>query len=65
MPKLKTKKSAAKRMKMTKSGKVKFQQPGKRNLLERHSSKMKRQARKGQYVDGANMYQVRQMLPYG
>lgn len=64
MPKMKTKSGAAKRFKVTKSGKVKFQRQGKRHLLENKSKKRKRQARKGAYVSDANMYQMRQMLPF-
>jgi len=64
MPKIKTHKGAAKRLKVTKSGKVKFQRAGKRHLLEHESSKRKRHARSGAYVTDANMGQVKQMLPY-
>ena len=39
MPKMKTKSGAAKRFKVTKSGKVKFQRQGKRHLLENKSKK--------------------------
>lgn len=64
MPKIKTKKGAAKRLKATKSGKFKFQKARKRHLLESKSSKRKRQSRNAAYVHDANIYQVRQMLPY-
>jgi large subunit ribosomal protein L35 len=64
MPKIKTKRGAAKRLKVTKSGKVKFQRAGKRHLLEHRSSKSKRQARNGAYVNDSDMGQVKQMLPY-
>jgi large subunit ribosomal protein L35 len=65
MPKMKTKSGAAKRFKLTKNGKVKFQRAFKRHLLERKASKRKRQARQAAYVHDANIPQIRQMLPYG
>lgn len=65
MPKMKTKSGAAKRFKLTKRGKVKFQRAFKRHLLERKSSKRKRHARRPAFVHDANLSQIRQMLPYG
>jgi len=47
--KLKTKKAAAKRFKITSTGKVLSNQSGKRHLLGNKSSKLKR--RKGQTVE--------------
>jgi large subunit ribosomal protein L35 len=65
MPKIKTKSGAAKRLKVTKNGKVKFQKANKRHLLENKPKKRKRQARKSAYASSANISQIRQMLPYG
>lgn len=64
MPKIKTHSGAAKRYKVTKNGKIKFQRAGKRHLLEHESSKRKRQARSPAYVHPANLSQILQMLPY-
>lgn len=64
MPKMKTHSGAAKRLKVTKNKKFKFQKAGKRHLLENKSSKRKRQSRGANYVNDANLYQVKQMLPY-
>lgn len=65
MPKMKTHSGAAKRLKMNKKGKVKFQKAGKRHLLEHKSSKTKRIARRPGFVSDALISQVKQMLPYG
>lgn len=64
MPKMKTHKGAAKRLKVTKNGKVKFQKAGKRHLLESKSSKKKRQACRPGYVDASFDAQMKQLLPY-
>lgn len=64
MPKLKTKSGAAKRFKVSKNGKVKFQKAFKRHLLENKSSKRKRQARKAGWVHDANINAIKQMMPY-
>ncbi|MCP5464981.1 MAG: 50S ribosomal protein L35 [Deltaproteobacteria bacterium] len=64
MPKLKTHRGAAKRLKKTKSGKFKFQKAFKRHILEKKSAKRKRQARVAGYVFAGDVRQVKQMLPY-
>lgn len=64
MPKLKTNRAAAKRFKVTKNGKVKYQKAFKRHILEKKSQKMKRQARNAGYVFAGDMAQVKQLLPY-
>ena len=64
MPKLKTNRGAAKRLKVTKNGKVKYQKAFKRHLLEHKTSKRKRQATQPGYIDASNIKQVKQLLPY-
>jgi large subunit ribosomal protein L35 len=64
MPKMKSHRGAAKRLKVTKKGKVKYQKANKRHLLENKSSKRKRQACRPAFVSDALMPQVKQMLPY-
>jgi len=64
MPKIKTKKGAAKRLRVTKNGKIKFQRPGKRHRLEQESSKTKRQDCRPGYVAKVDVAAVRQMIPY-
>jgi large subunit ribosomal protein L35 len=52
MPKQKTKKAVVKRMKLTKSGKVKRHQSFTSHLLTRRSNKRKRQLRSAVIVEG-------------
>ena len=47
MPKMKTKRNAAKRFKVSGSGKIKRSKAGSRHLLTRKSPKRKRRLRKG------------------
>ncbi len=53
MPKQKTKKAVVKRMKLTKTGKVKRRQAFTSHLLVRRSTKRKRQLHKALIVEGA------------
>jgi len=64
MPKIKTNRGAAKRFKVTKKGKVKFQKAFKRHLLEHKDNKMKRQATRPGYIHPSDEAKVRQLLPY-
>ena len=64
MPKLKTHRGAAKRIKATKNGKFKCHKARKRHLLEAKPPKRKRQARAGVLISKANEHQVRRLLPY-
>jgi large subunit ribosomal protein L35 len=65
MPKLKTKKAAAKRFKITASGKVKFKRAGKRHQLgHRKSAKSKLNKRKGGYVHPSSAGHAIACVPY-
>lgn len=64
MPKLKTKRGAAKRFKATASGKIRRRQGWKSHLLEWKPSKRKRQLRKAAPVSGADTKKIRRLLPY-
>ncbi|CAB3764043.1 50S ribosomal protein L35 [Paraburkholderia humisilvae] len=64
MPKLKTKKSAAKRFKVRPGGTVKRGQAFKRHILTKKSTKNKRQLRGSTSVHESNMASVRAMLPF-
>ena len=64
MPKMKTRKSAAKRYSVTGTGKVKRSTAGLRHKLEHKSSGLKRKAGKTAYVHEAEHEKVRRMLPY-
>ena len=61
--KLKTKKSAAKRFKLTGSGKVRRYKEGKRHLNEHCSSKSIRQKRSSVGISKSDLDKVKQMLP--
>jgi len=65
MPKMKTKKSAAKRFKLTAKGKVKRNKAFGSHILTKKSRERKRKYRRSQVVRSTDMKQVRQMLPYG
>jgi len=66
MPKMKTKKSAAKRYSFTGSGKVKYKKQNLRHILTKKSSKRKRNLRHGGILSSDNTATIRkQLLPYG
>ncbi|MBU0679946.1 MAG: 50S ribosomal protein L35 [Proteobacteria bacterium] len=64
MPKMKTKRGAAKRFSATGSGKVKRAQAFTSHILTKKSTKRKRNLRKGDLVDATNVASVKRMLPY-
>lgn len=64
MPKLKTKKSAAKRFRVNGSGGVKRSRAFLRHILTKKSTKSKRQLRGAAEVHGTNVASVRAMMPY-
>jgi large subunit ribosomal protein L35 len=64
MPKMKTKKGAAKRFKMRASGSIKRSQAFKRHILTKKTTKNKRQLRGITAVHASDMVSVRSMLPY-
>ena len=62
MPKLKTNKSAAKRFRVTKNGKIRRNRAGLGHLLSGKSRKRKRQLRKGTYAKPADVKRIRRLL---
>ena len=64
MPKMKTHRGAAKRFSLTKSGKVKRAKAYKSHILNKKSSKTKRNLRKGTYISAAEQKNVRVLIPY-
>ncbi len=64
MPKMKTKKSAAKRFKVRAGGSIKRSQAFKRHILTKKTTKNKRQLRGVAAVHASDMVSVRMMLPY-
>lgn len=61
--KIKTKKSAAKRFKVTGSGKVLRESVGKRHLLEHKDKNTKRQKRNSHVLSSSDKDKVKAMLP--
>lgn len=64
MPKMKTKKSAAKRFKIRASGSIKRGQAFKRHILTKKTTKNKRHLRGAVNVHETNMGHMAQMLPF-
>ncbi len=64
MPKLKTKKSAAKRFRMQARGGLKRSRAFLRHILTKKSTKRKRHLRGTTAVHGSDRHSVRVMLPY-
>ena len=64
MPKLKTKSGAAKRFKISGSGRIKRGAAFRRHILTKKSTKRKRQLRGVSGVHGSDRRSVRIMLPY-
>jgi len=65
MPKLKTNRSAAKRFRRTKTGKIKKRQAGRGHILGKKTRKRKRHLRKSNYLSPVEEKRVRRLLPYG
>ena len=64
MPKIKTRRGAAKRFGRTGSGKLRRGKAFRRHILTKKSSKRKRQLRRGSLVSRADEAHVREQLPY-
>lgn len=64
MPKMKTNRSAAKRFKLTGSGKLKRNKAYKRHILTKKSPKTIRNLRKSAIVDESNVKNMKKILPY-
>ncbi|MDY7029194.1 MAG: 50S ribosomal protein L35 [Sediminispirochaetaceae bacterium] len=64
MPKMKTRKSAAKRLRVTGNGKVKYKKQGLRHILTKKSTKNKRNLRKTGVLSDAEQKRVQKLLPY-
>jgi large subunit ribosomal protein L35 len=64
MPKMKTKRAAAKRLKATGTGKLMRQRGWKRHKLEAKNPKRKRRLGKAVLVDKADQPRLRILVPY-
>ena len=65
MPKLKTNKSAKKRIRISKKGKAKHFRAGRGHLLMNKKSKRKRQLGRPSFVAEGEMKSINRMLPFG
>ncbi len=65
MPKIKTRRAAAKRFSMTGSGKFKRRRQNLRHILTKKDAKRKMRLGQATVVDSANLKAVRRMLPNG
>ena len=64
MPKLKTCRAAAKRFKITGTGKLKRMKAFKSHILTKKSAKGKRNLRKAVMTDSTNIKNMKKILPY-
>jgi large subunit ribosomal protein L35 len=64
MPKMKTKRGAAKRFKATGSGKIKRAKAFTSHILTKKSTKRKRNLRKSALVNSTDIKGIRRILPY-
>lgn len=64
MPKLKTSQAAAKRFKVTGTGKLKRMKAFKSHILTKKSTKRKRNLRKAVMTDSTNIKNMKKILPY-
>ena len=64
MPKMKTKRAAAKRLKMTGTGKLKRAGAWKQHKLEKKSPKRRRRLRKSQLISKADEHNLKVLVPY-
>lgn len=64
MPKLKTKKAAAKRFSITGTGKLRRTKANKQHILGKKSTKRKRNLRHSRLVDKTNEAPMKRLLPY-
>jgi len=65
MPKMKTKRSAAKRYKLTGTGKIRYKKQNLRHILTKKSSKRKRRLRQPAILSSVETDRAKKLLPYG
>ena len=64
MPKMKTKRAAAKRFKVTGTGKLSRRKAFTSHILTKKTTKRKRNLRKPTLVNAANLKTTKKMMPY-
>ena len=62
--KIKTHRGAAKRFNVTKNGKVKMNKAFRRHILNKKTTKRKRNLRKATVTDATNVKNMKKILPY-
>jgi large subunit ribosomal protein L35 len=62
---LKTKKAAAKRFKLTATGKVKYKKKGMRHGMRKHNRDLKRKRRGAGYLFEGDRSHIEKCLPFG
>lgn len=64
MPKQKTHRGAAKRLSLTKTGKIKRAKAYRNHIMASKSPKQKRNLRKAGYVDSTEVKKMKMLIPY-
>ena len=64
MPKIKTRSAAAKRFKLTATGKLKRNKANKSHILTKKTTKRKRNLRKATLADATNVKNMKKAMPY-
>jgi large subunit ribosomal protein L35 len=64
MPKMKTNRGAAKRFKVTGTGKIVYSKSNAGHILTKKTSKRKRRLRKSGLIDKTNTAMVKRLIPY-
>ncbi len=64
MPKMKTRRAAAKRYSFTAKGKVKYKKQGLRHILTKKSTKRKRHLRKAGVLSSPEEKRAHKLMPY-
>ena len=64
MPKLKTKKAAAKRYRVTATGKVRYKKQGLRHILTKKNAKRKRRLRLSATLSSVERKRIKKLMPY-
>jgi len=63
MPKLKSSKAAAKRFRVTKTGKIKRKKAYASHIMTKKSAKRRRNLRKSKLTDKSDLRRIRRLLP--
>mgnify|MGYP003446631134 FL=1 len=64
MAKIRTHKASAKRFSVTKNGKVKMTQQGRRHQVHLKTTKRKRALRKAAYISDCSAKNIKKLIPY-